>query len=166
MSRWQPPPAYTDFVRARYGELFRFAYVLCGDEHRAADLVQDALERTALAWRRVHDQDDPERYVRRVLVNLNVSRFRRLRRERLVAEPPERVHLDRPPADDEMWSLLGTLPPRQRTVVVLRFYEDMSEAQIAAALGCSIGTVKSNSSRALAKLRAALAVPATETVTR
>jgi RNA polymerase sigma-70 factor (sigma-E family) len=164
MSRWQPPPAYTEFVSARYGELFRFAYVLCGDEHRAADLVQDALERTALAWRRVENQDDPERYVRRVLVNLNVSRFRRLRRERLVADAPEIVHIDPPRGDDELWGLLAALPPRQRTVIVLRFYEDMTETQIATALGCSLGTVKSNSSRAIAKLRAALA-PTNETVT-
>src|SRR5262249_54738927 len=129
-----------------------------GDPHRAADLVQDALERTGLAWRRLRE-DDPEAYVRRVIVNTFLNGVRRLRRERLTAEPPEAAYHEPEARDEALWQLLGTLPARQRAVVVLRFYADMSEVDIAAVLGCTVGTVKSTSSRALAKLRVALTQP-------
>jgi RNA polymerase sigma-70 factor (sigma-E family) len=145
-----------EYVRSRHAELLRFAYVLCGDPHLAADLVQDALERVGVAWQRLERQENPEGYLRRTIVHRYVSRWRRLRREHLVAELPERRHIDAEPVDRELWTLLATLPPRQRAVLALRFYEDLSEAQIAIVLGCSVGTVKSNSSRALAKLRAGL----------
>jgi RNA polymerase sigma-70 factor (sigma-E family) len=157
MASWDAPASFDDYVRTRHAALLRFAYVLCADAHLAADLVQDALERTGLRWRRLRDQDDPEGYVRRVIVNQYLNRWRRLRRERLVAEVPDQPS---PPtsgrSDDPVWQLLGTLPRQQRAVLVLRFYEDMTEAAIAELLGCSLGTVKSNSSRALAKLRAAM----------
>jgi RNA polymerase sigma-70 factor (sigma-E family) len=161
MAEWQAPPAFDEYVRTRHAGLLRFAHVLCGDPHLAADLVQDALERAGLAWRRIQRQDDPEGYVRRTIVNCFINHRRARRRERLVAEPPDRVEPPSPhrPADDEMWQLLATLPPQQRTVLVLRYYEDLSEAQIADILGCAIGTVKSNSSRAMAKLRTALGTP-------
>jgi RNA polymerase sigma-70 factor (sigma-E family) len=155
-ARWEAPPEFDEFVRARHVALLRFAHVLCGDPHLAADLVQDALERTGLAWRRLR-RDDPEAYVRRVIVNTFINGVRRRRRERLVAEPPERAYTEPEFRDDALWRLLGTLPPRQRAVVVLRFYADLSEVDISAVLGCTVGTVKSTSSRALAKLRVALA---------
>ena len=143
------------FVRARHTALLRYGTVLTGDPHSAADLVQDALERTGLAWDRVHSQGDPEGYVRRIMANRNISTWRRLRRERLVDVPPETVHEDRP-ADDAMWAVLARLPRRQRTVLVLRYYEDLTEAEIARVLGIAPGTVKSQASKGIAALRASL----------
>ena len=154
-ARWEAPPEFDEFVRARHVALLRFAHVLCGDAYLAADLVQDALERTGLAWRRLRSAD-PEAYVRRVIVNTFINGVRRRRRERLVAQPPDTAYHEPESRDDAMWRLLTTLPPRQRAVVVLRFYADLSEVEIAAILGCTVGTVKSTSSRALAKLRTAL----------
>jgi RNA polymerase sigma-70 factor (sigma-E family) len=153
--RWDAPREFDDFIRARHAALLRFAHVLSGDPHQAADLVQDSLERTGLAWRRLR-RDNPEAYVRRVIVNTFINGVRRLRRERLTAEPPERAYDQAESRDEALWQLLSTLPPRQRAVVVLRFYADLSEVEISAVLGCTVGTVKSTSSRALAKLRTAL----------
>ena len=143
------------FVRARHAALLRYGTALTGDPHRAADLVQDALERTGLAWSRVHQQGDPEGYVRRVMANRNISQWRRLRRERLVEATPEQPYEDRQ-ADDVMWDVLAQLPRRQRTVLVLRYYEDLSEAEIARVLGIAPGTVKSQASKGIAALRAAI----------
>jgi RNA polymerase sigma-70 factor (sigma-E family) len=143
------------FVRARHAALLRYGTVLTGDPHRAADLVQDALERTGLAWSRVQQQGDPEGYVRRVMANRSISTWRKLRRERLVSTPPEGSYEDRP-TDRVMWDALANLPRRQRTVLVLRYYEDLSEAEIARVLSIAPGTVKSQASKALASLRAAL----------
>jgi RNA polymerase sigma-70 factor (sigma-E family) len=162
MARWEAPQAFEDYVRGRHVELLRFAHVLTGDPHLAADLVQDALERAGLGWRRIRRQDDPEGYLRRTIVNTYLNRRRALRRERLVADLPERAGAPPDadePFDGELWALLGTLPRQQRTVLVLRYYLDLSEAQIAEVFGCSVGTVKSNASRAMAKLRTALAPP-------
>jgi RNA polymerase sigma factor (sigma-70 family) len=125
--------------------------------------VQEALVRTGVAWRRIRRQDDPEGYVRRIIVNRYLNLSRSLRRERLVADVPEPgPHLDGEPRDEALWRLVGTLPRQQRAVLVLRFFLDLSEAQVADVLGCSIGTVKSNGSRAMAKLRAALAADPSE----
>jgi RNA polymerase sigma-70 factor (sigma-E family) len=141
------------FARSRMAHLLRFGNVLTGDPHRAADLVQDALERTALAWPRVVRHDDPEGYVRRAMVNRHISVWRRLRRERLVADAPDTPY-DQPSGHDAaLWHELRQLPPRQRAVLVLRYYEDLSEAETAAILGCSVGTVKSQAARALTRLR-------------
>jgi RNA polymerase sigma-70 factor (sigma-E family) len=163
MASWDAPASFDEYVRARHWALLRFAHVLCGDPHLAADLVQDALERTGLRWRRLRDQEDPEGYVRRVIVNQYLNRRRRPRRERLVAEVPDRT-APQPSvgSDDRVWRLLATLPRQQRAVLVLRFYEDLTETAIAELLGCSLGTVKSNSSRALAKLRVALGAETVE----
>jgi len=148
---------FDEFARARMPELLRFGYALTGNPHAAADLVQDALERTMLAWPRVEKQGDPEGYVRRIMVNRNISIWRRRRRETLVLDVPEDVGRggDVEPAvrDLALWERVRALPPRQRTVIVLRYYEDMSETQIAAVMGSSVGTVKSQASRALAALR-------------
>ena len=143
------------FVRTRQAALIRYGTALTGDPHSAADLVQDALERTGLAWARVQQQGDPEGYVRRVMANRNISQWRRRRRERLVEVPPEQGYDDRP-TDDAMWNVLATLPRRQRTVLVLRYYEDLSEAEIARVLGIAPGTVKSQASKGIAALRAVI----------
>jgi RNA polymerase sigma-70 factor (sigma-E family) len=148
--------SFDAFVRARLPALLRFAYAVCGDPHTAADLVQDALERTGLHWSRIDRTGDAEAYVRRAIINGRTSRWRKLRRESLVDVVPERPSYDdRPGHDETLWQLLATLPRRQRAVLVLRYYEDMSEQQIAATLGCAPGTVKSQASKALVKLRAA-----------
>ena len=141
------------FVRARLPDLLRFGRVLTGNNEAAADLVQDALERTIMHWSRVESRDDPEGYVRRVMVNRNISIWRRLRRERITDTLPDDGYTDRH-RDRELWEALLTLPPRQRAVIALRYYEDKTEAEVAAILGCSVGTVKSQASKAIAKLRA------------
>lgn len=108
------------------------------------------LERTGPAWSRVLQQDDPQAFVRRVMANRHVSLWRRLRRERLVAEPPQRVYADASPhVEDTMWIALGGLARRQRTVLELRYYEDLSEAEIARVLGCVPGTVQFRLSKGL-----------------
>jgi RNA polymerase sigma-70 factor (sigma-E family) len=150
---------FDEFARARMPELLRFGHALTGSPHAAADLVQDALERTMLAWARVENQGDPAGYVRRIMVNRNISIWRRRRRETLVLEIPEDVGRRDAAAfepvirDLALWDRIRALPPRQRTVIVLRYYEDLHEAQIAAVMGSAVGTVKSLGSRALATLR-------------
>jgi RNA polymerase sigma-70 factor (sigma-E family) len=158
VTRWTATGDFDAFVWGRHPTLLRFAHALTGDHELAADLVQDALERTGLAWSRVRRKDDPEGYVRRIIVTRYVSWWRRMRRERLVAAVPETAYDDRSVGgpDETLWRLLATLPPKQRAVLVLRFYEDLTEVEVARVLGCSVGTVKSNGSRGLARLRQAL----------
>ena len=151
---------FDDFVHARLSDLLRFGRALTGDEHRGADLVQDALVRVLPRWDRIRARD-PEGYVRRVMVNRNISVWRSLRRERLTDEPPE-LPATESQRDDALWSALRRLPPRQRTVVALRYLADQTEAQTAALMGCSIGTVKSQTSDAMRKLRALLDEPEEE----
>jgi RNA polymerase sigma factor (sigma-70 family) len=112
-----------------------------------------------VSWRRITRRDDPEGYVRRIVVNQFLNRARSLRREWLVAAPPDDVGREQDRVDDEVRGALADLPRQQRAVLVLRYYLDLSEVQIAETLGCSVGTVKSNASRGMAKLRAALAPP-------
>jgi RNA polymerase sigma-70 factor (sigma-E family) len=144
------------FVAAQYDALLRTAYLLTGDHHDAEDLLQQALVRAVGAWGRI--DGDPGPYVRTILVRQNVSRWRGRRwRELHTAEPPE-VGVSDDGADDRiaLHRALGSLAPRQRAVIVLRYYEDLSEADIATELGLSVGTVKSHASRALAALRSHL----------
>jgi DNA-directed RNA polymerase specialized sigma24 family protein len=140
--RWQPDREFDAFVAARMGALLTYAHLLTGDPHAAEDLVQTALAKTALAWRGVRDRSNPEGYVRRAIVTTHLNTWRSLgrRREHIVADPPERVaaHLDETAGFDER---------------VLRYYEALSEAEIADALGCAPGTVKSQAAKALARLR-------------
>jgi RNA polymerase sigma-70 factor (sigma-E family) len=147
------------FVGARMGALVRFAYALTGDLGHAEDLVQTALLRVYRRGRRIAP-DDPERYVRRAIVNANLSRFRRHRvRESLVDRPPERGAADPEPASEQAAALAGLLAglsARQRTVLALRYGADLSEAETAELLGVSTGTIKSVASRGLARLRADL----------
>ncbi|WP_341718906.1 SigE family RNA polymerase sigma factor [Micromonospora sp. FIMYZ51] len=148
---------FRDFVTARSGALLRSAYLLTGDWGTAEDLLQTALTKTYLAWKRLGGIEAIEPYARRVMVNTSTSWWRRRwHGERPTAVLPERAaadvieqQLDR----DVLWRHLRALPARQRAVLVLRFYEDMSEAQTAALLNISPGTVKSQTSRALATLR-------------
>lgn len=151
-------PAFEDFVRARWVALVRYGYVLTGDPHDAADLTQEALARLGSAWPRVVRRDSPEAYVRTTMARLHISWWRRLRRERLMPEIPDRPAgdpaFDRVNAATDLWLVLARLPRRQRAVLVLRYYEHCTDDEIAALLGVSRGTVRSQASRALEKLRA------------
>jgi len=150
--RQEDREAFDAFVRARLPDLVRFGRSLTGSTEAGQDLVQDALERTLLAWNRLDSRNDPEGYVRRIMVNRNISIWRKFGREHATAEVFDRGVEDRH-FDDDLWQALRTLPTKQRAVIALRYYEDMSEADIARTLGCSVGTVKSQASKALAKLR-------------
>ncbi|MBK8446686.1 MAG: SigE family RNA polymerase sigma factor [Micropruina sp.] len=149
---------FTRFARDSAATLKRTAYLLTGDRDLAADLVQEALLRTYLAWRRVRS-GEATAYARRVVVNLNIDRWRK--RSPVPAEVPEKADPHDPEGrvddHDEVLRMLETLPPQQRRVIVLRYYNDLSEADTAACLGVSTGAVKSAASRGLATLRAAYA---------
>src|SRR6266516_889334 len=147
---------FSAFVMSRWPGLVRLAFGLTGDRWAAEDIAQATLARAFVAWRRVRRADDPDAYLRRILVNTSNRRFRRHRVAEQPGDPPE-IPVEGP-ADlvGERAALLAALrqlPPRQRAVVVLRYWEDLTDTQIAAALGCSPGTVRSQLSRALAKLR-------------
>src|SRR5674476_140937 len=158
---------FTAFVADHQADLLRTAWLLCGDSHRAEELTQQALVRTYGAWSRA-GAGDPVAYARRVLVNLRIDTWRRRRREVLVAPEdlpddvahpgtaPHRSTADHQADRDQLVRALATLSPRQRRVVVLRHLVGLPEADVAADLGVSVGTVKSTSSRALAQLRATL----------
>ncbi|GAA1972717.1 SigE family RNA polymerase sigma factor [Catenulispora subtropica] len=145
------------FMAARWPGLVRTAFLLTGDQFLAEDVAQTALTKVYASWRRVRRADDVDAYVRRVLVNTNAGRFRKRRvPEHLVAAPHDARGYE--PHEgiaqrSALMTALGTLPARQRAVVVLRYWEDLSEREVAAVLGCSQGTVKSQAARALAKLR-------------
>lgn len=148
---------FDEFAQSRSAALLRYGYVLSGNEHDAADLAQEALARLKSAWPRVRYKADPESYVRTTMARLHVSWWRRRQREHPVAALPERPAMDpeieRVEAAQGLWEALATLPRRQRAVLVLRYFEDLTEAQTADALGCAVGTVKSQARDALAKLR-------------
>jgi RNA polymerase sigma-70 factor (sigma-E family) len=161
-------PSFDEFVAGRGSALLSYAHLLTGQRAAAEDLVQTALARTLLAWDGVRDKHNPEGYVRRTMARLQMNTWRaRSRHQEIpVSQPPDAAPQDAVPQDaaagladerDAMWAALATLPPRQRAVLVLRYYEDLSEAEIAEVLGCSRGTVKSQASKGLEKLRAALA---------
>jgi len=146
------------FVREALPGLLRYGHLLTGNPHDAADLVQTVLEKVGSRWGAVRRMGDPVAYTRRAMANAHVSRWRQTRRESLIAEFPDLAAATDPdPFDNEpLWAMLRDLPPRQRAVVVLRYYEDLSETEIAAVLGVSRGTVKSQASKAKATLRARL----------
>jgi RNA polymerase sigma-70 factor (sigma-E family) len=147
---------FREFVVARSASLMRLASLLAGgDQHAAEDLLQIALAKTAARWSKV---DHPESYVRRVMYHQQVSswRFTWRRREIQVADLPDQVRTDDASAVDLkiiVRGALARLAPRQRAVLVLRFFEDLPEAEVAALLGCSVGTVRSTTHRSLARLR-------------
>jgi RNA polymerase sigma-70 factor (sigma-E family) len=145
------------FVRARTMGLLRYGYALTGSQHDAADLVQEALARLGVAWNRVRNKSDPEGYVRTTMARLHVSWWRRRRRERLVDTVPDVPYTDSGltgiDGQQGLWQALATLPARQRAVLVLRYYEQRSDEEIAEVLGVSRGTVRSQAFRGLEKLR-------------
>jgi RNA polymerase sigma-70 factor (sigma-E family) len=161
---------FREFVAARSAALLRTAYLLSGDWATAEDLLQTALTKTYLAWKRLGEIEAVEPYARRVLINTAMSWWRR----RWHGEHPTEVLPERAVPDghdarldrDEIWRCVQTLPARQRAVLVLRFYEDLSEAQTAHLLGVSVGTVKSQCARALGSLRRRLAEAGIEPAAR
>jgi RNA polymerase sigma-70 factor (sigma-E family) len=148
-------PDFDEFVAARSGALLRTSYLLTHDHGLAEDLLQTSLTKAWFAWGRI--ADSPEAYVRKVLFNTYATWWRRKwNGEHATEELPEGGVGDRTDASGEvidLWSAMERLPRRQRAVVVLRYFEDLTEAQTAELLGCSVGTVKSQCSKALAKLR-------------
>jgi RNA polymerase sigma-70 factor (sigma-E family) len=151
---------FEEFMTSRWPALVRLAFGLTGDRWLAEDLAQTALVSAYASWWRVRRADDPDAYVRRILINASKSRWRRSGAAEQSAGPPDEV--PDPVADPAaaigersvLLAALAALPPRQRAVVVLRYWEDLSDAQAAALLGCSASTVRSQAARALAKLRA------------
>jgi RNA polymerase sigma-70 factor (sigma-E family) len=153
-------PDFEDFVIGRSAALLRTAVLLLGDRDDAEDLLQTALLRVARHWPRA--LDNPDAYTRRVLVNLAYDHSRRRRRHPESLEAvPDVASADDATAEDRdiLLDALRALPERQRATVVLRFWEDLSVADTAALLGCSEGTVKSTTSKALVRLRGVLDVP-------
>jgi len=150
-------PAFDAFVRRSSDRLLRTAYLLCGDRGHAEDIVQTALLRTARRWSSA--RREPEAYARRVVVNLAKDRWRAMGRR--PGEAPLEADVAVPVTDgvadrDQILRAARQLPAGQRAVLVLRYFDDLSVADTAAALGCSTGTVKSQTARALERLRAAL----------
>lgn len=153
---------FGEYVAVRRPHLYRSAWLLCGDPHRAEDLVQEALTKLYLAWPRVSRLDNVDAYVRRMLVNGHIDEGRRpWRRERPMAESPEAsIEADAEPPD-ELWDALRSLPAGQRRVVVLRHYWGLTVEETASDLNITTGTVKSQTSAALASLRRLLVLAPT-----
>jgi RNA polymerase sigma-70 factor (sigma-E family) len=150
---------FDDFVRHRSPVLLRAAYLLTGDQHLAEDLVQSALARTHRSWRRLHDSDNAEAYTRKVMYHLQVAWWRRGKvAEVLPGELPDRSrggdHAGVSALKLSLRAALLRLSDKQRAVLVLRFFEDRTEAETAEVLGVTVGTVKSQTSKALARMRA------------
>ncbi|MCF6475405.1 SigE family RNA polymerase sigma factor [Nonomuraea sp. MG754425] len=153
--------AFDEFLATRSTSLLRTAILMCGaTRHDAEDLVQHALERVYRNWPRIR-RNNPEAYAKKVIVNAAISRARRRKvvQEIMFARPPETA-ADSPDLDlrDTLIGELRRLPPRMRAVLVLRYWEDQSEQATAAMLGCSVGTVKSQAARGLAKIRESMDV--------
>src|SRR5262245_57140385 len=149
---------FAAYLQARQASVLRTAYLLSGDRHTAEDLAQTAFAKLYLAWDRVRDQGSMDGYLRRILVNENNSLWRRgwKRREHATEDLPEPTAVVDEHDDgrsDALWELVQTLPKKARAVLGLRYYEELSEAETAEVLGVSVGTVKSQTSRALAALR-------------
>lgn len=148
---------FTEFAHSRWPSLVRLGFGLTGDRGFAEDLAQTTLVSAYASWSRVRKADDPDAYVRRILLNAFRGGFRRRRvAEELSESPPDLPVADPAGAHGDRASVLAAvaaLPPKQREVVLLRFWLDLTEGQTAATLGCSIGNVKSQTARALAKLR-------------
>jgi RNA polymerase sigma-70 factor (sigma-E family) len=148
---------FEEYVAARLPALLRQATVLAGDPHVAEDVVQDVLIKAQPRWARISELDAPDAYLRKMIVNELLSARRRVaaavRRERVQRPAPARDGVDVVVRREAILQVIRTLPVRQRLVIALRFYEDMADGDIAALLGCTEGTVRSQASRALAKLR-------------
>lgn len=162
----EPPASFEEYVSARGAGLVRFTTLLTGDVHRAEDLVQEALAKAYLRWGRIRRSDNPDVYLRRLLINAS----RRWWRRRSSGEMPVDRSPERPaPGDlsaetaerDEIRRLIARLPHRQRAVLVLRYFEDLDDPTIAEILGCGTGTVRTHAMRALHRLRGHLATEPT-----
>jgi RNA polymerase sigma-70 factor (sigma-E family) len=162
-------PDFDEWVRSRGAALLRFAYLVTRDRGRAEEAVQDALVAAYPRWSKISRTGDPEAYLRRAVVNADISRWRKFfRRESPVGEPST---LDTATGDhagpyaeqDAVWTLCASLPTKQRAAVVLRYYEGLPDSEIAEILDCTPGTVRSQIHRALASLRTTLST--TEEVT-
>jgi RNA polymerase sigma-70 factor (sigma-E family) len=148
---------FEEFVRTRAHALYRYGYLLTGNAHDTDDLVQDALLKVRAAWSRLGNQDDPIGYTRTVMARLHINSWRRRRREYVVPDVPDTAVDEGHGTGGQytpVWRALATLAPGQRAVLVLRYYEQLSDVEIAATLGVSPGTVRSQMFRALANLRA------------
>jgi RNA polymerase sigma-70 factor (sigma-E family) len=158
---------FSEYMHGRWTQLVRLGYGLTGDRQLAEDLAQTTLARAYASWPRVRRSGNPDAYVNRIMVNANHSRFRKRRvAERLTDTLPEPGTPDATGGHDDRSTLMAallTLPYGQRAVVVLRYWMDLTETEAAAALGCSVGNVKSQASRALAKLRLSPALRAGDT---
>lgn len=147
---------FQEFVVARWPRLIRTAYLLTGDRHHAEDLAQTTLVRAFQGWNRVRLSESPDAYVHSIMVRCNANRFRKRRVAERLGDLPERGVAD---ATDQVGqrralvAALQDLPKKQRAIVVLRFWSDLTERQTAEVVGCSVGTVKSQTHRALARLR-------------
>lgn len=146
---------FHDYVLSRRGALLHEAFLLVGDVHAAEDLVQTTLAKVYVSWRRVVGSDSPDAYVRRIMINSNLSRVRRRRvGEVLTGLPPETAGLSPDHAERlDLVKALIALPKRQRAAVVLRYWADLPETEVAQIMGCSVGTVRSQAFRGLEKLR-------------
>ena len=163
---------FEQFVAGSTDSLLRSAYLLVGDLAESEDLVQECLVTVAKRWPRVRSMEHPRAYARRVLLNLALDGSTRRSRRRRELERADTIdeglderstgELTAVDVRSELVAALATLPPRQRAVLVLRYFEDLSESETAAALQCSVGTVKSTASRALARLQSTLTTPVTK----
>lgn len=159
-------PSFEAYAGDAWPSLYRFAYLLAGNHADAEDLAQQTLLKAYGSWSRVVRSRSPEAYVRRILSNTFLSgrRPKKRRLEVLTDSPPERQPVPAPRGPEDhllLWPHVKALPPRQRAVIVLRYYEDLSERETAETLGCPIGTVKSSAHSAIKTLHAALAADAT-----
>jgi RNA polymerase sigma-70 factor (sigma-E family) len=155
---FEEPHGFRDYVAARQRALLRTARMLTGNQHTAEDLVQATLERVWPRWQRITHDGDPDAYVRKVMVNTYASWWqRKWRGEHPTDEVPETPsntdEFARADLADALRRTLPLLTPKQRAVLVLRYYDDLSEAETARVLGCSVGTVKSQTAKALARMR-------------
>jgi RNA polymerase sigma-70 factor (sigma-E family) len=151
--------SYCDYVVARRPALIREAYLLVGDVHLAEDLVQTALAKAYVAWHRVAASHAPDAYVRGILINTNISRRRRRRVSEVLTAMPTDQPTDQVQAPGlavesaVVIQALMALPQRQRAAIVLRFWDDLPESAVAELMGCSVGTVRTHTARAMARLR-------------
>jgi RNA polymerase sigma-70 factor (sigma-E family) len=154
-------PTFDEFVAVRGQALLRFALMLCGDRYQAEDLVQSALAKAYRRWSRVSVMQRPEAYLKTVLVHDHLRWWRRRSSAEVpLAQPSVGTAVgdgaDVRASRDAAWELIGRLPKRQRAVLVLRYYEDLTDGEIAAVLGCAPSTVRSQAARALSALRSAV----------
>lgn len=150
---------FGEFMAARWAPLYRTAYLLTGRREEAEDLLQSALARTCVRWDRIRDKRAAEAYVRKAMLHQMSRQWRTRRREQPTDQLPDSGHdggLALSADHLDLWAEIRKLPPRMRATLVLRYVEDLSEADTAAELGCSVGSVKSQTHHALKRLRAAL----------